>query len=297
MHFRYIFTEPCNHLPVRVVIQIIATPLRKQKMKRITLCMLAFICLAFTSCSLLNGIEPCPEESQPVKTRISSSRYYFSDKTSNQIKYIYNGQGQLIRKDWYNQQNEVDFYEDFIYKDGLLTKIKRNANKDAFAEAIFTYENGMTKTLEYWMEGTDSTLSRLHTTVYEYADSLITKAITTFYNGNPSYYSVCTYEKGNIISVKAYNLATHALLEEDTYEYDNKLNPFYKLTNQYHGSPVNSSKNNVVHYKIVSYNHIPQNPELSYAYSYDAKGYPVEKYILGNNGKRYLDELFTYASF
>ena len=97
-----------------------------------------------------------------------------------------------------------------------------------------------------------------------------------------------------IISVKAYNLATNALLEEDTYEYDNKPNPFYQLTNQYHGSPVNSSRNNVVHYKIVSQNHIPQNPELTYVYSYNALGYPVEKYIEGNNGKRYLDELFTY---
>jgi len=50
----------------------------------------------------------------------------------------------------------------------------------------------------------------------------------------------------------------------------------------------------VVHYKIVSYKPIPQNPELSYAYTYNEKGYPVEKYIIGNAGKKYLDEAFTY---
>ncbi|MDO1447746.1 hypothetical protein Q0590_15855 [Rhodocytophaga aerolata] len=263
-------------------------------MKRITLFLLAFICLAFTSCSLLDDIEPTPDEDKLPPNTLTSSRYYFSDKTSNQIKYIYNRAGNLLRKDWYTQNNVIDFQENFIYENGVLVKIKRSATNDEFAEVRFTYKNGLTKSLEYWMEDTDSTLSRLHTTVYEYSGSLITKATTTFYNGGPSYYSVYTYENGNITSVKAYNLSSHVLLEEDYYTYDNKPNPFYKLTNQYHGSPVNSSRNNVVHYKIVSYNHIPSKPEMSYEYIYNDKGYPVEKFILGNANKRYLDESFSY---
>jgi hypothetical protein len=262
-------------------------------MKRIQYFLLTVICLtAATSCSLSDY--PIPDGHPSIKNKISSTRHYSSDKASNQIKYIYNRTGNLLRKDWYNQNNVIDFRENFIYENGLLTKIKRSANKNEFAEVRFTYENGLTKSLEYWMEGSDSTLTRLHTTVYEYSDSLISKATTTFYNGSPSYYSVYTYSNGNIVSVKAYELPTHALLEEDTYEYDNKLNPFYKLTNQYHGHPVNSSRNNVIHYKIVSYKHIPSNPEMFYEYTYNNKGYPVEKYILGNHNKRYLDESFTY---
>jgi hypothetical protein len=44
----------------------------------------------------------------------------------------------------------------------------------------------------------------------------------------------------------------------------------------------------------VSYKHIPQNPEMTYEYTYNDKGYPVEKYILGNTGKRYIEESFAY---
>src|SRR5688572_17525307 len=96
------------------------------------------------------------------------------------------------------------------------------------------------------------------------------------------------------MSVKAYHLATDELLEEDFYEYDNKLNPLNTLSSQYIGNPMTVSKNNVIHYKIVSYKHIPTNPEPFFEYEYNDKGYPDKKYIMGASGKRILDQSFTY---
>jgi hypothetical protein len=265
-------------------------------MKLFKTLLLAVICIAATSCSLLEEFDDIPDENNPDPNalRLTSERYYFSDKSFNQIKFIYNANSQLLRKNWYNSNNEIDFYEDFIYTQGQLSKIKRSISKGEFAEVRFTYKNGKIHTLEYWMEDADGNLKKLHSTDYEYINDQIAKSTTTFYNGSSSYFSVYTFSGGNLISLKAHDLSTNELLEEHTYAYDNKINPHYKLSHQYLGSPIASSKNNVLHYKIVSYKHIPQNPEMTYEYTYNDKGYPVEKYILGNTGKRYIEESFAY---
>jgi hypothetical protein len=263
-------------------------------MRLINTWLLVLICITVSSCSLIDG--GCLPDDTPGQYRLSSLSYYFSDKTSNPVKFIYNGdgKGKLIRKDWYNTKNEIDFYEDFIYEQGRLTNIKRNLSENEFAQVRFVFENDHVKTVEYWIEEANTSLSKSHSIEFEYTDGQISKSISTFYNDSPAYYSLYTFTDGNIVSVKAYDLATNQLLEENTYKYDNKPNPFYKMSNQYLGSPIASSKNNMVHYKIVSYKHIPQNPELSFAYTYNDKGYPVEKYIIDNTGKKYLDESFTY---
>jgi hypothetical protein len=220
--------------------------------------------------------------------------YYFPDQSSNQIKFIYNDADRLVRKDWYTIKNEVDYYENYIYQQGLLSKITKSGNNGEFAEERFFYTNGQTTTVEYWQKDSSATLQKIHSIAFEYSGGQLTRSTSTFYNGSPSYYSIYNFSNGNLISVKAYNLTTHALLEEDFYAYDNKINPFHLLTPQYIGNPVSSSKNNVVHYKIVSYKHVPTNPELSFEYGYNDKDYPVKKYIVGASGNRYLDESFSY---
>lgn len=156
------------------------------------------------------------------------------------------------------------------------------------------YKNGQTSTIEYWQKDSSLTLQKTYTIDYEYSSQQLTKTTSIFYNGGSSYYSTYNFSNGNLMSVKAYHLATHELLEEDFYEYDDKLNPFYTLASQYIGNPIAASKNNVIHYKIVSYKHIPSKPELFFEYDYNDKGYPEKKYIIGALGKRTLDESFIY---
>lgn len=101
--------------------------------------LLAVVCsIALSSCSLFE--EPDSNENKPKKVRLSTIKYYFPDQSSNQIKFIYNDADRLIRKDWYTIQNEVDFYEEYIYQQGLLTTIKRSGDHGSFAEDRFVLQ-------------------------------------------------------------------------------------------------------------------------------------------------------------
>jgi hypothetical protein len=139
------------------------------------------------------------------------------------------------------------------------------------------------------------TLKKSHQNEYEYQNGILSKSIHTDNNDRFSFYALYTHVNGNITAIKAYDLVTNQLVEEDYYYYDDKINPFFNTTHEYLGHPVASSRNNVIHSKFITSSHLPINPALSFEYNYNEKGYPVEKYIKGKAGKPYIEESYTYT--
>lgn len=263
-------------------------------MSTINRILVAALCVAIFSCVDDETYTPVPLENDELSSRISARKFYHADGSFGLVKYIYDSKGNLQHKDWYNTGNEVDFQEDFIYEAGKLVRIDRVIGEDKFAEARFTYNNGQIRSMEYWMEDNQENLQKQHTTQYEYRDGLISKTTSLQHNGSPSYYSLYTYVNKNITTIKSYSHATHVLSGEARYTYDDKPNPFYKVTDQYLGSPLASSRNNVLHSYSFSASSIPQEQEIRYSYTYNEKGLPAALFLVSNENKQYLDESYTY---
>jgi hypothetical protein len=256
---------------------------------------LAALLLATFSCSVTEPSPTKPDEEDPPQSRVSTSRYYFSDQSSGQIKYNYDAQGNLLKKEWYNPQNELDFLEVFHYQQSQLVRVDRSEKNRAIAQARFAYANGQVSQMEYWMYDSLGTLQRKHTTQYEYQREQITKTTHQQGDDTPSYFSLYTYTNGNITKIKSYDLAQGDLVGESAFEYDGNPNQFYQQNAMYLGSPKFASRNNVIHERTFSARSNPQTSEMTYAYTYNEKGYPTEQFLVGKDGKRHLDESYTYA--
>ncbi len=263
-------------------------------MNTINRILVAALCVAVFSCADDENYTPVPLEINEPSSRISTRKFYHADGSFGLVKFIYDSQGKLQHKDWYNTGNEVDFQEDFIYEAGKLVRIDRVIGEDKFAEVRLSYTKGKISTMEYWMEDNQEKLQKQHTTQYEYQGELLSKTTSVQHDGSPSYYSLYTYVNENITTIKSYSLATHVLSGESRYTYDDKPNPFYKVTDQYLGSPLASSRNNVLQDYTFSASSVPQEQEIRYSYSYNEKGLPTELFLVSNENKQYLDESYTY---
>jgi hypothetical protein len=264
-------------------------------MNGIKLIGLAAICFSALSCSITEPAKVLPPEENPLPNQVNASRYYFTDRSSGQIQYRYDNQGNLLKKEWYSPTNALDFLETFHYERGKLVRIDRSEKNQPVGQARFTYANSQVSQMEYWMYNQQGTLERRHTTQYEYQQGQIIKTTHQQEDGTPSYFSLYTYTNGNITKIKSYDLAQGDLVGESVFEYDGNPNPFYQQNAFYVGSPKFSSRNNVIHERTFSARSNPQTSELAYAYTYNEKGYPTELFLIGKNQQRHLDESYTYV--
>ncbi len=253
---------------------------------------LALVACVF-SCSQTNTPEPLPAQEAP---RISVQRYYFSDLSFGTINFHYDDNGSLLEKQWFNPQNEMDFNEKFLYEHEKLIRIDRVLTNGKFAEARFAYENDQLQSLEYWLEDSNGILKRHYTIRYEYNNDQLVKSIEIPMHGTPSVYCLYTYNGENIASIKTFDYASNVQTSESYYEYDDKPNPFYQQSVQYLGYPQTSSKNNLLHEWSVYAGSNEQRYESYYDYTYGENGYRTEMYIIGEDGKRYLDASYTYTN-
>lgn len=250
--------------------------------------------LAAVACSKEEPGTMVPQPDNSAEIRINSKKFYYSDMSFGVVKYIYDTRGKLLHKDWFNLENESDFKENFVYEQDKLIRIDRIIDEEKFAEVRFSYQDGQLKSMEYWLENSKGILQKSHTTQYEYQGDQIIKTTSLQSNGSPSVYSLYQYENGNITAIKSFNLATSAPVGESVFRYDDKPNPFFKVTDQYLGSPLASSRNNVVYDHTVTAGNMPQETEMHYGYTYNEKGYPTALYLIGEGSEQYLDESYTY---
>lgn len=258
-------------------------------MNKLALLLISIIMLSCNMDDTYNG-------PQNTYYRIYSKSYYFPDLTFNKIKYNYDSIGRITKAEHFDDKDSAFFKERFIYDNYYLVAIERSVNQTKEAEQKFTYENNKLKSEEYWLKDETGVLKKQFTRSFEYTDNLLMKTATTFASNDSSTYANYTYEKGNISSIKTYDL-NHQLLMEETFKYDNKFNPYYKQSPQYVGHPTTSSANNVIYHKAISANYAHENTEMSYEYEYNTNEFPIEKFIKGENGKHYLEESYKYALF
>ena len=219
----------------------------------------------------------------------------YPDKSFNETHYFYTSTGQLQKTEEYNQTGELFAYTEYEFSNGRATKLVTVSSSGKSAETLLTYEEDRVVKLEHFVKKADQTYGKLYEKTLTYTGDKISRVSYMFFNGGSSFYAIYEYTGDNITIVKAYDLATGQLVEEDYYQYDDKANPFYH-THPFRADHVQeSSKNNVIHSKIVSHRHQPELPEVSYAYQYDNGGKPTKKVVNAPGWEGIAEEVYSYA--
>jgi hypothetical protein len=246
--------------------------------------------------TILSACQKDPEEKVDLghEIAVKSRSYYFSDQSYYRINYFYDEKGRTVRKEEEDPPGQFKYYELLKYSDDKIKTIEKGSTRGKIGEYRFLYNKGKISTIEYWMIDEEGVLKRRNKRDFEYDNHFITKTITTDFKENKSFYSLYLLQQGNVISVKSIDLKTQEIIDESTFKYDDKPNPFYNTNSEYLGYPISSSKNNVIYQKVTYADDNKLGFELSFHYEYNQEGKPIEKYILSEEGKRFLEESYEY---
>jgi len=187
--------------------------------------------------------------------------------------YDQNGRLQSIRYEGYDtntQQFTEDHTETFIFSDSLLTKITTTINGLLQKEDLYTYgqQNGITETLY-----NNNNLVWTQTSTIDHNTGIVS-ANYSLSNGNSFSYRFTVVYK-NMIDDATDRPSEHCA--DGVYTYDKNINPFRHLGYvdfNFLNWSINNRLTEKVHYVACGF---PTLVPVSYDYTYDSEGYPLQK--------------------
>jgi hypothetical protein len=222
-------------------------------------------------------------------------KYFYPDKTFLETKYLYTSTGKLRKTEHYDAAGTMYMYQEFEFANDRPTKLLIGSPAGKSGETLFTYDGDKLTKIEHLEKKADLSFGKLYEKTFVYVGDQISRVNYLFFNGGSSFYALYEYTGDNITAVQAYDMATGQLLEEDYFQYDDKINPFYQMHSLKTGNVQESSKNNVIHSKVVAHRHIPNMPEVSYSYEYNAEGKPTKRLISAPGKPSVAEETYNYT--
>lgn len=241
--------------------------------------------LLFQGCSKKDSGPDAPDKEKPEEEK--SVLHGKLKSVGNGIKYFYNSAGSLIKTET-RIANDLVAYQEFVYKDGLISS--SNASEKfpkspetplaPFFRQDFKYNGTQLVEVREEYFAPDPKLSDTkHTFVYDSKGFIKTKKMEFFSTAGSVYRLIIdrmtTDDRGNVIRSEKdfYERDVFMSTIVDVNEYDNKTNPYFKLTN-----PTNVvvyfCPNNLLKTVTTS---VPGYPySISYDYDYNAAGLPVK---------------------
>jgi len=202
---------------------------------------LIFILAAFLLQACTEPIPEKPEEEKPVSlvNKLKSYRNVMFPKTG--MDYYYNSEG-LIEKIDLIVDNKVDLVQQFFYKDGLLSTMASNTVVTSPGQPlhsnVFTYKHSGSQIVEISVHRTSNipvdTTPMIYTFTYDLRGFGKTRKLEYIRDGKKDVYYIerlTTDAKGNVTKLERdfYHEGVFRNTVLELREYDNKVNPLYKV--------------------------------------------------------------------
>ena len=194
-------------------------------------------------------------------------------------KYIYNGDGRLIKSESAMDPASFSSSSASLNKTTLMTA----ENSTISSYRIFQYDQEKLIRVENYVERDEANELR-STNTFEYEGELISRKNLHNETGEITQYYIYEYDnRGNVENEKHYSYlfsqsTEPRIINENSFKYDNKNNPFKIF--QAMGNPgLYSNTNNVIEVNTKRYEMTPGIPETSVSYTsyeYNQYDYPVK---------------------
>ncbi|TWR31563.1 hypothetical protein FPZ43_03565 [Mucilaginibacter pallidiroseus] len=217
-----------------------------------------------------------------ITQRLSSTRTINDNGHSILTSYAYNDKGQLYLETIKDETAGSELYQQYIHKDGQLHASEVLNDERKLSRINYSHSNGWVSKMRYidYDKYQNTELNFELNFVYE--NDLLAKVITINSNGQTGNNTVYTFANSNITETKTYN-STGTLLSSDTYQYDDRLNPYYKQYGYLYSS-LAYSKANIV--KAIHRDYVVNTvTTLNYTYTYNKSNQPITQTLLGGQGK------------
>lgn len=236
--------------------------------------------------------QPCYEGMQ----LLTSVHRFYHDGTYYTEQYQYDYNLRLTKVENRTQAGGMMSWLEYHYVNGRLADATLNSATKKVAE--YKYSFGSTNQpvkLEYFEYDANNALKLILEQLYEYnSTGQVAKTTVNYFINSPSYYIVHTYSNGNMVGQKHFALPTGAPEAELAYEYDNKINPYYKQVGAALDNPRFYSKNNITKITNISSLGTGSTVELVNDYEYRNDNRPAKVYNTYTNGTRTLGMVYFY---
>jgi hypothetical protein len=202
-------------------------------------------------------------------------------------------EGDLIARTTYYYNNEMEQSTVYEYLNGKVNTVRIYDKNGLVSHDSIEYgPNGQWSKIR---SGYVSGKERMRIATYN-ADNLRTKIeITETVAGQSSFYSIeFSYASGNLITQKT---SRNGVITEYSFEYTDRLNAFSPVEQMLQSGGASSSKllKSKINYVITS-NGVPSdNATISYAYTFNEKGYPVTLKTTNSRSSQGGESLITYT--
>lgn len=202
---------------------------------------LTFVLVVFLFQACTEPIPEKPEEEEPVSlvNKLKSYRYVMEPKTG--MDYYYNSEG-LIEKMDLIIDNKVDLVQKFYYKDGLLSSMSSNTVVNTPGQPVhshtYTFKHSGKQIVEISVIRTSNipvdTTPMIYTFSYDLRGFGKTRKLEYIRDGKKDVYYIerlTTDDKGNVTQLERdfYREGVFRNTVLELREYDNKVNPLYKV--------------------------------------------------------------------
>jgi len=260
------------------------------------ICLLVFMALTAISCKKESGKpeEEIKPETDLLRGSLKTANFYYIDGTYYVKHYIYDDRGKLIRDEDKTQEGVLMSsrrYEYDVYRNLHILSLWSATAK--VAEHTYTYNNDSKLSKSEYKEYANGQLQAIFEQVFEYRNDRLYKVIVNHFNDPGSYYIILSWDGGNIISQKRYDLSSGLLTEETVYEYDDKINPYHHRGMPSDGNPRYSSINNVTK-NTTTTTATGTTLQIIAEFEYDTSDQPVKQDNRFSDGRKLNEQSYTY---
>lgn len=245
---------------------------------------LVLVVLLFQGCSKKNSGPEKPEEKPVLQAKLKSVR---PPDGPGGIDYYYNSNGRIDKVETRSGYDLISVH-DFVYKDGIVLSLDVSTPPpprwkdplEPYFKQIYKYNgNQIVEILTQMLSSQPTADNSMVTLTYDSRGFIKTKKMEILRSGGiielVSIDRLTTDDKGNVTRIEKDNYVRGALAATsvELREYDNKINPFYKLV-----SPTNIDEyfnpNNRI--KNTAFDQQGNSFSSFYEYEYNAEGLPVK---------------------
>lgn len=241
----------------------------------------------------------CSEQSEdpyiiidpPAEPRIVSAHFYFTDQSHYKVKYHFNSAELLEKEIQLKENGDTLAITTYKYDNNYRLLEKQMGTNPKTAAFTYQYKGDTLISAEY-KEFAPNPKPQHFTRTYSYPENDLIQIIEKDMLTKIEQHIFLYIKGGNIVRSKTLDPFTDQVKEEVQFEYDDRFNPYFKLTGKA-GLSMFHTQSNVTVMRTLVRNGEWVNSEIRYVYDYKSP-WPVKRYQLLANNQKLLEQEYFY---